>query len=180
MSTQNGAITDENKYDDKLVHLLSSEGTKEVVQFKLVKQSKLIRNLIEDSIMDSTEDDPAEVPLENVDTETLRKVIEFWDQNEKNKMNEIEKPLRDTNIGIIAGEWYGKYINIEQESLFKLITAANYLDVKSLLDLSCAKVASMIKGKSPEEIRSLFNIKNDFTPEEEAKIREENKWCEDL
>ena len=32
----------------------------------------------------------------------------------------------------------------------------------------------MIKGKSPEEIRKLFNIINDFTPEEEAQIRREN------
>lgn len=36
------------------------------------------------------------------------------------------------------------------------------------------------KGKSPEEIRKIFNIANDFTPEEEAHIREENKWAEDL
>jgi hypothetical protein len=28
----------------------------------------------------------------------------------------------------------------------------------------------MIKGKSPEEIRKLFNIVNDFTPEEEVCI----------
>ena len=35
---------------------------------------------------------------------------------------------------------------------------------------SCAKVASMIKGKSPEDIRSTFGIANDFTPEEEAKV----------
>jgi hypothetical protein len=27
----------------------------------------------------------------------------------------------------------------------------------------------MIKGKSPEEIRKLFNIVNDFTPEEEVR-----------
>ena len=32
----------------------------------------------------------------------------------------------------------------------------------------------MIKGKQPEEIRTLFNIHNDFTPEEEAQIRREN------
>ena len=38
--------------------------------------------------------------------------------------------------------------------LFELILAANYLDIKSLLDLTCAKVASMIKGKNTEEIRS--------------------------
>ena len=28
----------------------------------------------------------------------------------------------------------------------------------------------MIKGKSPEEIRSTFNIDNDFTPEEESRV----------
>jgi hypothetical protein len=31
----------------------------------------------------------------------------------------------------------------------------------------------MIKGKTPEEIRKLFNIVNDFTPEEEVRSRSE-------
>jgi len=37
----------------------------------------------------------------------------------------------------------------------------------------------MIKGKSPEEIRTMFHIENDFTPEEEAQVRDENKWAEE-
>jgi len=48
------------------------------------------------------------------------------------------------------------------------LQAANYLDIKSLLDLTCKRVADMIKGKKPEEIRKEFNIVNDFTPEEEV------------
>jgi S-phase kinase-associated protein 1 len=53
------------------------------------------------------------------------------------------------------------------------------MDIKALLDLACAKVASMIKGKTPEAIRKTFNITNDFTPEEEEAVRAENKWAEE-
>ena len=68
---------------------------------------------------------------------------------------------------------------MEQETLFELILAANYMHIKPLLDLPCASIASMIKGKTPEDIRKTFSIVNDLTPEEEAQIREENKWCEE-
>ncbi|XP_022858853.1 SKP1-like protein 1A [Olea europaea var. sylvestris] len=57
------------------------------------------------------------------------------------------------------------------------IKAANYLNIKSLLDLTCQTVADMIKGKTPEEIRKTFSIKNDFTPEEEEDVRRENAWA---
>ncbi|XP_056691744.1 SKP1-like protein 1A [Spinacia oleracea] len=62
-------------------------------------------------------------------------------------------------------------------TLFDLILAANYLDIKSLLDLTCQTVADMIKGKTPEDIRKIFHIKNDFTEKEEAEIRKENQWA---
>jgi S-phase kinase-associated protein 1 len=57
------------------------------------------------------------------------------------------------------------------------LQAANYLNIKGLLDLTCQTVADMIKGKTPEEIRKTFNIKNDFTPEEEEEVRRENQWA---
>lgn len=54
--------------------------------------------------------------------------------------------------------------------VFSSFQAANYLDIKGLLDVTCKTVANMIKGKTPEEIRKTFNIKNDFTEEEEAQV----------
>jgi S-phase kinase-associated protein 1 len=48
----------------------------------------------------------------------------------------------------VVDPWYADYINLEQEVLFELIMASNYLDIKPLLELACAKVASLIKNKS--------------------------------
>ncbi|KAF4727623.1 suppressor of kinetochore protein mutant, partial [Perkinsus olseni] len=136
--------------------------------------SSLIVNMVEDGGVDE------EIPLPNVKTAILAKVIEYCKHHKDNPPDEITKPLKSTSLAECGvSDWDCEFVNIEQEILFELILAANYLDIKSLLDLSCAKVASMIKGKTPEEIRQQFNIVNDFTPEEEAQVREENKWCED-
>ena len=38
----------------------------------------------------------------------------------------------------------------------------------------------MIKGKTPEEIRKTFNIKNDFTPAEEEQVCIEKKYGKEM
>ena len=58
----------------------------------------------------------------------------------------------------------------------ELILAANFFDIEYLMALTCAKVASSIKGYTPEEIRRKFHIRNDFTPEEEECVRADNRW----
>ena len=62
-------------------------------------------------------------------------------------------------------------------SNLKPFQAISYLNVKGLIDLSCHAVAKMIEGKSPEEMRMVLNIKNDFTPKEEKKVCRENGWA---
>ncbi|KAI3919483.1 hypothetical protein MKW98_030194 [Papaver atlanticum] len=73
--------------------------------------------------------------------------------------------------------WDAEFVKVDPSELFDLILAANYLNIKELCDLTCQTVADMIKGKTPEEIRKTFNIKNDFTPEEEEEVRRENQWA---
>lgn len=74
---------------------------------------------------------------------------------------------------------YPHYFHYLIVTVTNIAQAANYLDIKALLDVGCKTVANMIKGKSPDEIRKTFNIQNDFTPEEEEQIRRENEWAED-
>jgi len=66
--------------------------------------------------------------------------------------------------------WDKEFCNVDQPTLFEMILAANYLDIKPLLDLTCKTVANMIKGKTPEEIRKTFGVNQPFTPEEEEQV----------
>lgn len=61
--------------------------------------------------------------------------------------------------------------------LFELILAANYLDIKGLLKLTCKSVANLVQHKSPDQIRNTFNIADDFSAEQKEQLRKEREWC---
>lgn len=130
--------------------------------------SSTIKNMLDDLGEEATN---VPIPLHNVTMKILEKVAQYCRYR-------VALPREGDEIKCNA-EWEKKFVEMDQATLFELILAANYLDIKPLLDLTCKTVAEMIKGKSPEEIRVTFNIKNDFTPEEEEKVRKENEWCEE-
>ncbi|RLN86916.1 hypothetical protein BBJ28_00007392, partial [Nothophytophthora sp. Chile5] len=170
--------------DARKVNLVSMDGDSFEVSRSVAAMSELVKTLIAGKcfrpvVDDGDDDEVQEIPLPNVKSPVLSKVIEFCSHHHNSPMREIEKPLKSADMHDVVSDWDANFVDIEQEILFELILAANYMDIKSLLDLACAKVASMIKGKTPQEIRETFNIVNDFTPEEESQIREENKWCEE-
>jgi len=72
---------------------------------------------------------------------------------------EIAKPIRSVKMEkIVEDEWDATFINKQpKRTIFQIILGANYMDIKSLLHLGCAKIATMIKGKSPEEIKKILS-----------------------
>ena len=53
--------------------------------------------------------------------------------------------------------------------------ASNFLGIDSLLDLTSAKIASLIKGKNPEEIRRILGMDDqDIDELEENEIIDED------
>mmetsp|Transcript_48652 Transcript_48652/g.72196 ORF Transcript_48652/g.72196 Transcript_48652/m.72196 type:complete len:169 (-) Transcript_48652:236-742(-) len=160
--------------DSGNINLVSKEGDTYEVQISVAKLSKLVETTIDDE----NDEDVQEIPLPNVKATVLAKVIEFCTHYKEEPMTAIQTPLKSSKIEELVQKWYADFVKVEQVLLFELVTAANFMDIKPLLDLTCLAVAVMIKGKSADEIRKIFNISNDFTPEEEAAVREENKWCE--
>lgn len=135
------------------------------VPASVVSMLKLVTTMLEDL---NLHDDDTPIPIPNVTSAVLKKVI-TWCEAHKAGNGENSQRLQD---------FTNEFFKVEDPMIFELIMAANYLDIPGLLDDGCRKIASMMKGKTPEEIRNMFNIANDFTPEEEEAIRKENAWCE--
>uniref|UniRef100_A0A665X0V0 S-phase kinase-associated protein 1 n=1 Tax=Echeneis naucrates TaxID=173247 RepID=A0A665X0V0_ECHNA len=150
------------------IKLQSSDGEIFEVDVEIAKQSVTIKTMLEDLGMDDEGDDDP-VPLPNVNAAILKKVIQWCTHHKDDPPppeDDENKEKRTDDIPV----WDQEFLKVDQGTLFELILAANYLDIKGLLDVTCKTVANMIKGKTPEEIRKTFNIKNDFTEEEEAQV----------
>jgi len=76
--------------------------------------------------------------------------------------------------------WDREFLPRDKNQLFKLLNVANFLDMRPLLDIGTKFVSDQIKGKPVEWVRDYLNMLNDFTPEEEAKLREEIAWADGL
>jgi S-phase kinase-associated protein 1 len=170
---------------DKYIVLQSNDPRP--VEYKVSREAAKMSGLIKDMLDDQSEGDQTIIPVPNVSGRTLKYVVAYIEHHHNQRADPLEKPLRG-KIEDVISEWDRQFLftdlvkdhdEKQHELLIDVIMAANFLNVKELLDLTCACVASMIKGKTPEQIRALFNIENDFTPEEEEKIREENRWCEE-
>ncbi|XP_024362290.1 SKP1-like protein 1A [Physcomitrium patens] len=153
---------------EKRVKLKSSDDEMFEVDEAVAFESQAVKNMIEDTGID------APIPLPNVSSKILAKVIEYCKYHVENQKPSDDKQATPEEE---IKAWDADFVKVDQATLFDLILAANYLNIKNLLDLTCQTVADMIKGKTPEEIRKTFNIKNDFTPEEEEEVRRENQWA---
>nr|CAB3466880.1 unnamed protein product [Digitaria exilis] len=171
----------------RMINLVSSEG----IPFKMSEEAARLWVLLADMIDDGCAG--GTIPLRNVDARALATVIKYCDKHAA-----AAKPNSSSHHDAAGGagsssssslnatesekktlaEWDRKLVDdLTQDALYDLIQAANFLDVKGLLEATCQKVADMIKGKTPAQIRSIFHIANEFTKEEEAEMREESPWA---
>ncbi|XP_052201212.1 SKP1-like protein 1B [Diospyros lotus] len=110
------------------------------------------------------------IRLPNVTSKILEKVIDYC----KRHLEAEESPYQQARDDLMAFD--AEFVKVDGATLSGLVLAANCLNIKSLLDLTCQTIADMIKEKTPEEFRKTFNIKG-FTPEEEEEVRRESQWA---
>ncbi|KAH3685960.1 hypothetical protein WICPIJ_003082 [Wickerhamomyces pijperi] len=137
------------------VKLQSQDDQEFDLERQLIERSVLLKNLLNDTEYDYADSEP--IPLPNVKGATLKKVIE-WCEHHKDSTFPDDND-EDARKSAPLDDWDKTFLNnVDDEMLYEIILAANYLNIRPLLDSGCKTIAEMIRGKSADEIRRIFNI----------------------
>ena len=104
-----------------------------------------------------------EIELTTVPDEVLERILFYMTYHTTNgktpdQIKEIAKPIRSLEMAkIVDDPEDAKFVDeMTYKQIFDCILAANYMQIDQLLHLLSAKVATLIKNKSHEEIRTIF------------------------
>jgi hypothetical protein len=149
--------------ENSRISLISSDKKRLYIDQKSCEKSKLLHGILID--YEKKED----LPIPEVDAETLKYVIEYLEHYKNSEPIPIEKPLKNNDIKQVLEKqpWDYEFISkISEECLLKLINAANYMDIYPLLSLSCCRVACKLQDKPINEIQKILGIECDMTEEQ--------------
>ncbi|KAF1765758.1 hypothetical protein GCK72_005711 [Caenorhabditis remanei] len=141
------------------ITVVSSDGKEFLLDLKLTEQSETLARLISNFEYDRTDVKKDPVPLGNITSAQMQKIIEWLQHHRyypKWEQNDIHYSTSFT-----FETWVEEYLNIPNNEMFELLNAANYLNIPRLFSTICRIMASRITGKSAEQIRTVLNIKTD-------------------
>ena len=134
--------------------------------FKVLENNINISVFVYNYINETDEEEPV-LSIGKIKKNVMDDILKFCNYYVTDKMNEIPKPLLEDDLGRVIQPFYCSFINKDnQDDIFQLILASNFLQIKPLLELGCAKIASLLKNKEPDEIQKMFNISNNYTHDE--------------
>ncbi|OIV89499.1 hypothetical protein TanjilG_20433 [Lupinus angustifolius] len=134
----------------------------------IAKQMQTIQSFIEDDSFFAT---TTVIPLPNVTAFQLTKIIDYlnYHRNGKAVADDGKESAKKLDEEFLK--------ELDQDQLKELLLAANYLNVKDVLDFLCQAVADLIKDKSVKFVRNFFGVVNDYTTAEEKEIRRTRAWA---
>merc|ERR1711865_255050 len=158
--------------DTDSLGLLSSDGVEFQLSFGAAKYSQTLMALA--SYPEDAEDQEdyqvpdALIPTPTVESAVLEKVIEYLSQTHAGELSVKERFYTYLDTGC------------DEDMLYNITLAANYLDCKQLLDVCCQVYADYVKQfDTPDKIAAQFELLpgcKDYTPDEEAALIKEHSW----
>ena len=155
--------------DHNEITIVTNDSISHTVEKKIISMSKTIKTIMEG---DKNAD---KIDFDKINSPILKLIIDYCTYHYDNPSKQIEKPLRDDFEKIVCS-WDSNFLKpLSNELLFEMINIADYLNITDLFELLCAKVASLLKGKSSEEMREILDIKSDLDSTDVESAHKKNK-----
>ncbi len=161
-----------NSNDDnmKIVKLKSLDGKLFEIEENCLERAKFFKEIKD--IMNLNE----EVKVD-VSSKILEKIIEYLKHYVNEEPNVIPKPIPNDDLKQFLNEWDFNYItSLSLEETIDMINAANYMNIKELVDLCSARVAWEMINCPIHDARRKFGILEDMTEEE---VQQYDKYPKD-
>ncbi|KAJ1721913.1 hypothetical protein LPJ53_003633 [Coemansia erecta] len=151
----------------------TSTGTDYTLDEKVAAQMGGLKELI----TETTEDGKVVKVLdEKVKDTSFKNAIEFCKRHQDDPPSIDHLRAEDSPKTLDMTPWDEKFISMDTLQLLDMANLADWLKVEKLMDVACKKIAGMVRNKSAEDIRKMFNIVEDFDEKELEQIRKENEW----
>jgi len=147
-----GGLDDDGDEEITLISCDAESPAKFTIGKKAAMMCNLVKNIIEG---DQT---AKEIEIKKVTGPILNLIVEYLVHHNGKVPAEIAKPIRSTKMEkIVEDKWDADFIDKQPKTtIYQIILGANYMDIKSLLHLGCGKIATLIKAKSPDEIKKIL------------------------
>ena len=162
---------------EKIIKVKAADGKLIELSSKAALKSEILKGLMEDY----PDNDELPLPENTIGSNELEKIKQYLTHYQDiDEPPKIAKPLKSNDFKeCCENEWDYNFLGNNDNEILPLIRAANYLDIKPLLELASAYVACKIRGTTTESIRKDFGIEN-INKDEEEQITADKKYLEEI
>lgn len=135
-----------------VVKLITSDNETFEVPYPTVRHLAVVRYLVDD--LDGFGPELESIPLPSVHSEILRIVIDWADHHKDDLYEDLnEDEARESQLG----EWDKALLDsVDNQTLRAIMCAANYLEVKGLMNATAKVFAQRLEGLSAKQMREVM------------------------
>lgn len=144
---------------------MENDGVEILTDSKSAYGSNLHKTLIDEYGEEKTN----KITIPDIRGEVIINIVKYLEYLKDNPSIEIPRPLKNYSLKEFISEWDFELLKKYDKKIYdliELINAADYLDISPLLDIACAKAATMVKDYDSEKFIEIFQIEQDLTDEE--------------
>ena len=183
----------------KKVTFISKSGDK----FEVPVEYAILSDLVKDSLSFNEDDPNPEVPLPNISSPTLAKVIEFMIEYSKEPFESLPKPIPKEGLSGCVRPFYNQFLSeieivsdslrkqsmdsndssVEEvkpshSSIMEILLASTFLQIIPLKQLCTAYIAFQMREKNFLDIKKMFKCTDlNWDYKKMDDLHKDHEWC---